>query len=63
MFNRSLQMKMVKDPVDAKEDALYRYALVGSITDKIVKKVAIAALSYVIIDIIGQVAVARAVRH
>lgn len=69
MFNRALQVRMVKNPrAEAeKEDTtenLYegKAAIIAYTTDRVVKKVAVAALVYVVLDTARQVLVTRAAK-
>lgn len=63
MLNRALQVKMVKNTKDEpvrEIDKAAVYDSVANAANKVVKKVAMAALAYVAVDTARQVMVARA---
>ena len=67
MFKRALQVRVVKSTKDGEPkteiDKAEIYDSVAEAAGKIVKKVAFAALAYVVVDTARQVAVARAMKQ
>lgn len=66
MFNRSLQVKMVRTPKEAvkadRVDDTYEgpIAIIGYTIDRIVRKAGNVAITYIVLDTLRQVLVAQA---
>lgn len=69
MFNREIRMRLVKkttvEPTTETkiEDLTEKVAVVSEFTDRFIKKVAMAALAYVLVDTARQVVIARSINH
>ena len=66
MFNRVLQLRVIKANKDEPVKEINPQDLYAHIADAagvVVKKVALAALAYVVVDTVRQVAVARAMNN
>ncbi len=66
MFNRAFKVKMIKttkaeEPLSDTEKAAL-YDSVADAANRVIKKVAMAALAYVVVDTARQVAVARSIK-
>jgi hypothetical protein len=67
MFNRELRVGWVKrmrqEPPQADEDLTEKVAVMSEFAERIIKKVAMAALCYVLVDTGRQVVIARSIKH
>lgn len=69
MFNRTLQVKMVKtpketQPVSVQEISLEgKVAIIGHYAERALKKAGQIAISYVVVDTLRQVIVAKALKR
>jgi hypothetical protein len=69
MFNRELRVGWVKrmrqEPpqADEVEDLTEKVAVMSEFAERIIKKVAMAALCYVLVDTGRQVVIARSIKH
>lgn len=70
MFNRVLQVRMIKKATNTEpttedqiEDLTEKIVVVTAFTERVIKKIAMAALAYVAVDTARQVVIARAIKH
>lgn len=69
MFNRAFQVRMVKkakpETAEAEriENLTEKVAIVSDVAERIIKKIATAALCYVLVDTARQVVIARSINH